>query len=617
MSIEAIQAEGLHLKFDDQLTEMSISHEAKLPHVRKDLRDIVDYPDFKRKELRDQFEEAGLKGAELYVAIEDELAQQTAYYLWKVGRLEEIIAFIKEEQELRVEGTIVRNPIGTTYYIDFDNGHDANNDGSTPVKTNGDGPWATLDKFTENARIAGDVCIVRRGMTQIVTSDLLFTSDGTIVAPIIIEADFDDAWGDEATASQTATLTFGSKTVTFAGDISGDIGAHDWIYETTEDNREFAYEVESVSGGSNEIVTLYLPYKGNQAGAGKTIEVMPDNPIWNTAAGNYQINLDADNYWSFQGLHLRGTDTNGVIEMDSCGGLRLKDCILEGNGAGDWGVSGSDDMPFVVLRKTRTYNQAAGLYAQSGSGALYARCWDCLFDSIARAVFAKCWSQIYLYECELDGNNTGDIAVNDYVREPAFVYARDSYLHGTTTEVDQHNDNPFGFVYCEDYDETPSDTRQLTGFSTAEGTPSIQSENATVRAGGSNISIKVTPSDKLASTWDLSRIKIFDLPIYATTSSKTYTVYFKSSAVGNWTADPTNVELWIELEAWGHAVNDHRRIIKSTGVCDFNGDANWVTLTVTVTPAQAGVAYLRCYYCKTKEVGDSNIFYVDPIPVIS
>ena len=107
---------------------------------------------------------------------------------------------------------------------------------------------------------------------------------------------------------------------------------------------------------------------------------------------------------------------------------------------------------------------------------------------------------------------------------------------------------------------------------------------------------------------------LFEIPIYATTNSKQYDIYFRPDATANWSADPLATELWIELEAWGHASNNFRKITKSTGVVTDSG--NWESLTVTVAPAQAGVAYLRCYYCKTKEAG-SNILFVDPIPVIS
>src|SRR3990167_2378063 len=204
--------------------------------------------------------------------------------------------------------------------------------------------WLDLDQFTEVARSAGDKVIIRRGANQCDDgTDLLFTSDGTITNPIIIEADYDNLWRDQVdlSATATATLTFGSKTVTYSVDISGVLAAGDWIYASGDDNREFAYEVASVS---TVTATLYLPYKGNQAGSGKTMYNMQDNPLWNTAAGDFQWTFDTDEYWKVQGIHIRGTDVNGVVEIDSSVGHQFLNCIFEGNGAADWGINPMDDV---------------------------------------------------------------------------------------------------------------------------------------------------------------------------------------------------------------------------------------------------------------------------------
>ena len=147
--------------------------------------------------------------------------------------------------------------------------------------------------------------------------------------------------------------------------------------------------------------------------------------------------------------------------------------------------------------------------------------------------------------------------------------------------------------------------------------PVLQSDTSTLRSGGGNTSLLITPSIQIGTS-EASRYLIFEYPIYATTTSKTYTVYFKSNATADWTASPTAAECWLELEAWGHATNNFRKITKSTGALDFTTDANYdQTLTVTVAPAQAGVAYLRLYYGKPKESAKDNKFFIDPKVVIS
>jgi len=625
MSEAKIKQEGLHLRFNDQLARMSRKMSGKISRVQKDLNSFILFPDARREEAYISLVEAGEiepvpDGAtSLSVStigrVESEYQDRLKFYQDKVDRLKMLVELIAEEQELRADKKVVRSPIGSTYYVDFDNGNDVDNDGSSAVKTNGDGPWATLDKAAATLT-AGDKVIVRRGMTQVVTQDLAFTNDGNIVSPIVVEADYDNVWGDEVTAGETATLTFGSKTVTFAGDISASIAAHKWIYVSGEDNRVFAYEVESVSGGSNEIVTLYLPYKGAQAGSGKTIKVMLYNPIWNTTAGNFEVNIDVDNYWAFQGLHFRGTDSNGVVELDDAGVTLFKDCILEGNGGSDYSLKATDGGNLAILTKCRFYNYVQAL-KDGGPGHLYGLAYDCLFDgnsiSGSSALGAQESTHAKFYDCEMKNHTGGDFEATPAAHFHGQVWGRNCLL-GSATEVDRHEQSFPDTFYFEDYDQVVGDNRQLTGFSVAEGTPSIQSEATKVRAGGGTTSIKCTPSDKLSTIWEFSKVKLFEYPIYLVKDvEKTFTVYFLEDDHTDWIANPSATELWIEVEYWGHATNAIRKLTKSTGTVDFAGgnDATWHTLTVTVTPLQTGVLYLRGYYCKTKEDGKSNIFYCD------
>lgn len=361
-------------------------------------------------------------------------------------------------------------------------------------------------------------------------------------------------------------------------------------------------------------IVLFLPYKGAISGAGKTLVRMPYAPIWNTPAGDFEVDIDSDDYWKFQDLHFRGTDINGVVELNSVVGHVFKDCVFEADESDDFGIKVVDDVFIGQVLKCRLYNCGRGLSVLSGAGAIRGEIKDCLFDAnnlsgsvgIYAAPFGLCCPQ----DCEFKNHGSGDIKV-----EALSLYGTTSTVLGrnlllsSATEVDAHLFAQFCKVYIEDFNQTVGDNRQLTGFSTAEGTPSIQSETTTVRGGGGATSIKCTPSTKLSANWELSKVLLFEYPIYAVKDvSKTYTVYFNLPAA-DFTAAPLASELWIEIEAWGHATNNHRKLTKSTGT--VAADGNWNTLTVTVTPLQTGVAYLRAYYCKTKEDGKSNIFYTD------
>lgn len=483
--------------------------------------------------------------------------------------------------------------------------------------------WQDLDQFTENARSAGDKVVIRRGANQCDDgSDLNFTSDGTIVAPITIEADYDNLWRDQVdlSATGTATLTFGSKTVTFSADVSGVLAAGDWIYASGENNREFAYEVASVS---TTTVTLYLPYKGDQAGSGRTMYNMQDNPIWNSAAGDFQWLFSGDQHWNVQGLHVRGTDANGNIQLIASKTAIFKDVICEGNGASDLGFNASsnaNETGIYVIRKCRTYNHVRAISNLTVDGFNRIYVYNSLLNcnSVTNAVsYLGTWNTAYFYETECSNATTGIDASTSGLS----VQGRNILFSSVTTPVQIEGAvgtfDTLNVVGIEDYNNAPGDSRYYSFLSSADNTALFQSETTTVRSGGSNKSVKVTPSTVLSTLNDnASRVQVFELPIYTTTDSKTYTVYFKTNDIADWTADPTASELWIELEAWGHATNNFRKITKSTGTIDFNGSTAWQSLSVTVAPAQAGVAYLRCWYCKTKEAS-SNVFYVDPLPVIS
>ena len=631
-----IKQHSLHLKHDSQLFFLDESLEAKIPRVSQDLFEHRMFPDAIKREIYLQLVDGGeitaepLESTKLNPAsqfiIDSEYLSRLQFYQNKVTWLKEKLTCCLKEMELRADGLVERMPKGTPYFVDFDNGNDAN-DGTTAIKTNGDGPFATLQAFTAIA-VAGDTCTVRRGMIQAVSADLAFANDGTLLLPITMEADFDNTtWvgpvQDETTASETATLIFGSKTVTFAGDISGDIAAGDWIYETTEDNKLFAYEVGAVSGGSNEIVTLKLPYKGNISGAGKTIKIMPDNPIWNTAAGNYEVKLDSDFFWRFQGMHFRGTDGFGVVEINSSKSPVFLDCICEGNGSsGDFGFYFSDDTTYSYIRKCRVYN-CVGLRAFQGMGGIAGEFKELLLDGnsapFVSAVLFGAGNALF-EEVETAGCVDDFDAPSATVPMSLNIRVRNCILSSALTFDNQLFVDPQTGIFAEDYNNVVGDSRQLLGLADTEDDIVIQSDTTDVRGGGGATSIKVTPSANLNLLHENARIKIFEYPIYQVKDvAVTYTVYFKSDLDTDWDADPTNVQLWIEADYWGHATNKFRRTIKSTGVCNnFDADDTvWDSLTVTFTPLITGVVYLKGYYAKAQEAAKSNIFFCDTKIVVS
>jgi len=488
--------------------------------------------------------------------------------------------------------------------------------GTGGTSTDNDGPFKTFDKYTENARSAGDIAVARRGLATDYDNgtDLAFSSNGTTLAPIQLESDYDNDFGDQVdlSATATATLTFGSKTVTYSADISGVLATGDWIYVSGEATREFAYEVDTVA---TTTVTLFLPYKGAQAGSGKTTFNIQSPPVWNTVAGNFKWNLNADHCWFFQGIHIRGTNSTGNVGQTNAMVIKYRDCIFQGNGSGDAGIECGGTSNSAIIQKCRFFDHAENINCVSSRSFSF-QASDCLFDGDGGDTGIE-FSNVSIgtiIDSEFK-NHIDDISMNG--DSWSIAKLRNCILAGTT-EV---NLNLGNFEACkvssEDHDGSLGVSKQYSWLNSSNTAAVIESDIGTTRSGGGAISGKCTPSTKMNTVWDWGRQLLFEIPFYATTSSKKYEVFFRPTATDDWTADPTATELWIELEYWGTAANNHRRITKSTGTIDMNGSTTFTALDVTIAPSQAGVAYLRGYYAKPKESGKVNTFFWDIIPVVT
>lgn len=100
-----IENEGLHLRHDAQLGVMRESHAEKLLRVAPDLDKALNYPDAIRWELKEA-------GDRTDAEIEQELADQQAYYQWKHDRLAEVVTLCDAEIAFRADGKVDRRPIG-------------------------------------------------------------------------------------------------------------------------------------------------------------------------------------------------------------------------------------------------------------------------------------------------------------------------------------------------------------------------------------------------------------------------------------------------------------------------------------------------------------------------
>ena len=636
---EDVKEESLHLKYDEQLAAMLFSHKEKLVALEEDKKVEFECPECVRWELAT--ENPDWTQREIDARYQRELNSS----IWEVEKLKQSIERIEKEIALRKSGFVevkkdsfvpagdierkkgggfdsdgskVRAPLGTTYYIDADCGTPGN--GTTPT-CNGDADdsFDDFDDFTEVSRSFGDIAIARRGTSAQYddNTDLNFTSDGDSLNVITLQADYDDSWGDFASSTQTYTPVFGSKTMTASATITG-IAANDWVFVQGDDEYKYAYEVASVSGTT---LTLFLPYKGNQTGSGNTLNVMPDAPIWSIVTSANQVNIDNDDYWKIQGIHFRGTDSLAVVEIDSSAWHIFRDIILEGNGTSDTLLNCDDDTCLVYYYKGRMYNYFQGFDSDFGTGAMTLYVWDSLADAnnTSSSVGTSPWGATYhFYETEFRNHSLGDLKPingdnSNTLDGSGFIYGRNLQLLSTNAT---RRSNEGKGIFLEDYNGNAGDNRQYGFLDTSNGSPALQTSTTTVRAGGGPVSLLVTPSARFIPGLEPAEQMLFEYPIYTDTTSKTYTVYFKADDNTDWTANPTASEFWIECEYWETA--DHRKITKSSGTVDFQTDTDFdQTLSVTCQPNQDGVLYLRGWYSKTLEGGNSNLFYVDLTPEIS
>lgn len=516
----------------------------------------------------------------------------------------------------------VQKAEATAYYINdtsVNTGSDANNGTSTSTA------WYSLAKFANNARTVGDIVFVRRGnaTTTATTADLTFTTDGNLNNPITITADYDNLWSDFATSTETATLTFGNTYIPLSASSTQFTTSNMWIYvagdcsetynASTLNPCEFAYEVASTDSTG---ITLYLPYKGNQTGAGLYLRIMPSAPQWNTITGEFNWTMSGDDYWYFMGIDVRGTDSYCGIQTSSSRGTILKDMIFQGNGVTDCGIASV--APGIYINKVRTFGQKEGITYRTG-GFFNNILIDC--NNVASSIGFSIFSSIYLeriYNIEIkncasnfsgSSNRAGEIYLQNikYTNTSGFVSISASAYARFFFEDD------FGIVglNSQSSNQISDNTKATTTISTT----------VNLRSGGGSTNELIYPPTGTANTglstkyFPFSFIKLFEYPIYADTSNKTYTMYFNSTDTANWTADPTASEFWIECEYYADATDADRQIKKSTGVVDFNGSTAWQSLSVTCQPTQSGVLYLRGWYGKPSD--GANTFYMDTTPVIS
>lgn len=531
----------------------------------------------------------------------------------------------------------------TAYYIDFVNGRDTN----TGLGTTSATAWQSLNQFANNARSPGDIAFVRRNQasTTNVTS-VTFTSAGNRNNPIVMTADYDSLWPqDFADSAQTYTVTFGSVTMTASGSITG-VAAGDWVYVSTEcteryaglagapsnptiNNCEYAYEVRTVSGTT---LTLWMPYRGNAAGSGLTLRVMQNNPVVGLTTTNTQITSgsNGDNYWILKGLEYRCTNAVGCIGAVSTN-FNYIDNIVQTNGVSANGMTTLSGANY--FKKFRVFDTDSQLLNASGTWTVDEMHGSCnnrastsfLPPSTSASLSGWNMKNVIVEGCTNFVTNSGSNGQGG-----ADTYFRNVTYNNVFNTISGRAN--FNFLFDDDF-STVGQSRVVNNMISAGSLSTTTAATSTnLRSGGGPTNLVVYPPSGTGNTgistfyFPYSYMKLFEYPIYSDAASHTYTMYFNSTSTAQWTTNPltqtatgsSTPELFIECEYYNESSGADRYTKRSNSASDvdFAGSTAWQDISVTCTPAQAGVLYLRGWYAKPKETG-GNIFYMDTTPVIN
>lgn len=492
-----------------------------------------------------------------------------------------------------------------TIYIDFDSGNDSN------PGTIGS-PKLTPAAYTAATRAAGDIGIVKFGTSTTLSSNITLTSDGNADNPIILKADFGNAFGNHSTLTPTATLTVCSKTVTFSADISSDISAGDMLYFGSDDPEEYSYIVNTVD--STTQVTLYLPYKGDESGSGVTCVNMGAPP--KITGGSYLLEISSDDNWEIHGLDIETTNSNGAIYINGYN-TYIKNCKLSGTGYSIQALSYYVNIDQCVLITTGSYNT----YCRTNSELIINNCY--ITGGTYGIYHGNGASQLFIYDTEIASTNGFYVANYSNI-----INIRNVTFSGAGDEIYQigQGDNTYrSRLFSEDHDGTLGDNRFYSDAITNDSDdPTWKRDTSKTDPDGGTNAILFNPVSGnyiYASSFHHRCLDVWgdEIPIYLESGTAvTITINFASYSTSEWSGATNASDIYLELEYLAGSSGAHRKKKRSTGTLDFTTDTNWgKTLSVTVTPGQSGLAYLRCKYAKAYEASYQNRFYVYPKPSFS
>ena len=515
----------------------------------------------------------------------------------KLLRLKDKLAAVLKEIEFRKEEIVKRDPIGTTYYLDFD--------GATGNLT---GTWTFTNGSTTVSGTGG------AATTELAAGDYVRVSNGTEwykVTSVTNDNEF-----EITPAFQQATVTDAADSTKY-NNYDGTATTTPFVHlnQFTTDTARTAGDILKVRANQTHLyagIDIVFDEDGNAnnmieiRGCSSTDDPWGDGsdvkPIIGFGDTSYQLYGLFDDYWKFTRLEcIESADSYGNLQLRRTYNWIIDSCVFRD--AGEAGLY-LDGAYIALIHDCSFYsNTSKNLYVSSSRF----KCVGCAFDGGAATtdygLYINGLSIGELIDCTFGSSSAHDVDDICFVYLPSRIYARNCSFAGSISFLS----GAFGaFLRSEDRNQTKGAHQTLYHNGT------IEKDTSVVRSGGASSSAKMSPNSYCGLYYPLTIADDFcsgDSKLWLPAEQKTVTIYLRTFG---YTSLPTADELYIEASYLDEATGGHRATVQSTQTVSAND--TWTAFSVTFTPAQEGWVYVTVYL---KKYESNSGVYVDIKPVVS
>jgi len=321
--------------------------------------------------------------------------------------------------------------------------------------------------------------------------------------------------------------------------------------------------------------------------------------------GAHNCYLYQDNYWKFDNIEIRESDTYNV-HCHYTRGMYLKECILQlATGTGLRAYQSNVFLKNCTIQDNQTYN----INISKGRVHLDSCAVDGGTGGTSYGVLMQ--GSILLAENTTFGATNVHSSADVYVYEGMPVaFLRNCNL-ASTPDLLLGSD----LAYCAVHEEDKDQTFESHKSTYRSGT--IERSTAATRAGGANSSALIKPSSECGPNNPLmlrgELDTAGDFKIWCPASSTTVTIYMRR--YGNWfgLGEPTHINLYIQASYLNNGASASRALSAQSSQDLPNSDV-WIAFTTTFTPAREGWAYVTV---KLERYQAGKGVYVDIKPVVS